>query len=280
MKRIGLIYNARRKENTRLAKKIEKYLKGLGKKVSACKVGVKGANWHTLGREIDLAIMLGGDGTLLSSSRYLAPKGIPVFGINTGHLGFLTEGRKGDVLDLVDQVLKKRFKIEKRGMLCAYILGSRKVGPLYALNDVVISRGASRKMLSLTLNVDNKQVADYIADGLIICTPTGSTAYALSSGGAVMEPGIGGIEIVPICAHTLTSRPHIVSDKREITITFAESYKGAILQIDGQESFNLKENSRIKIIHAKCEAKLIRLYGTESDFYWRIRQKFHWGKTI
>lgn len=280
MKRIGLVFNTTRKENISLAKKIENYLINSGLKVTTCKAGPKSTNWYTLRGKIDLVIMLGGDGTLLSTSRYLAPKKIPILGINTGHLGFLTEWRKGDVVDLVNQVLRKRFKIDKRGMLCTYIMGSKKIGPLYALNDVVVSRGQFRKMLQMTLNVDERPVADYIADGLIICTPTGSTAYALSSGGAVMEPGIGGIEIVPICAHTLASRPHIVSDKREITITFNKPFQGAILQIDGQESFQLKENSIVKITRSKYEAKLIKLYGKESDFYWRIRQKFHWGKPI
>lgn len=280
MKNIGLIYNANRKENTDLATKVEKYLKSKNISTSLCKAGIESPQWSSLDSKIDLAIILGGDGTLLSTSRALAPKGIPIFGINTGHLGFLTEAQKGDVIKLVDKVLNNNCNIDERMMLSINIEGGKKEkAPLYALNDVVISRGTSRKMVHITLNVDENPVADYIADGLIICTPTGSTAYALSAGGAVMEPGIGGIEIVPICAHTLTSRPHIVSDKRKITITFNRPHEGAILQLDGQETFNLGQGTKVIITRSKHTTKLLRLSGEESDFYWRIRQKFHWGQT-
>ncbi|KAF0240294.1 MAG: NAD+ kinase, partial [bacterium] len=163
-------------------------------------------------------------------------------------------------------------RIEERSMLCGYI-----DAPMYALNDIVISRGTNQKMIHMTLNVDDRPVADYIADGLIISTPTGSTAYALSAGGAVMDPEIQGIEIVPICAHSLTNRPHIVADNRTLTITFNKHHEGTVLHIDGQESFDINDGIKVRISTAKHRAKLIRLIGKESDFYWTIRQKFHWG---
>ena len=275
---IGIIYNATKKENINLSKQIQNYLKKLNIQTKICKVGSKKPNWKVLKGKLNLAIVLGGDGTLLSTSRALAPKGTPIFGINTGHLGFLTEGSKGDVLEIVNSLLKKKFKIDERSMLATYLFkNGKRQGPLFALNDIVISRGAKRKMIHMTLNVDNKPAADYIADGLIISTPTGSTAYALSAGGAVMEPGVEGIQIVPICAHTLTSRPHIVRDKRKITITFSKPHEGIILQIDGQETFKLNYKSKVDITCSKYKVKLLRLLGKESDFYWRIREKFHWG---
>ena len=284
LKKIGIIYNASRKENLNVVEKLEKFLHEKGVSTWRGRTGSERNDWEFLSEPLDLAIVLGGDGTLLGTSRILAPKCIPMFGINTGHLGFLSEGRTSDILGLVEKVLKKEYRVEDRAMLCGYILSSDKLhneqGPLFALNDIVVSRGMSHKMIHMTLNVDEKPVADYIADGLIISTPTGSTAYALSAGGAVMDPEIRGVEIVPICAHSLTSRPHIVTDSRIITITFNRSHEGTILQLDGQENFSIKQNDKIRISRATHTAKLIRLLGDESDFYWTIRQKFHWGTTL
>src|SRR3989338_4617320 len=278
-KKVGLVYNATKKENLEIADKVEKFLHSHGISTWKGRTSTEENDWKFLNEELEFAIILGGDGTLLGASRALAPKGIPMFGINTGHLGFLTEGKSGSILELVEKVIKKECKIEERAILCGYILNKNNSEnePMFALNDIVISRGASYKMINITLNVDDKPVADYIGDGLIISTPTGSTAYALSAGGAVMEPGIRGIEIVPICAHSLTSRPHIVSDSRVITITFNRPHEGTLLQVDGQETFNIKDGSSVRISRAAHTAKLMRLLGEESDFYWTIRQKFHWG---
>ncbi len=281
MKKVGLIYNATRKENTDIIDKVEKFLHGKGISTWRGKTGIENTDWKFLKEQLDFSLVLGGDGTLLGASRILAPKNIPMFGINTGHLGFLTEGRPGNINELIEKVLKNEYRIEERAMLCGYILSldplNSQQGPLFAFNDIVISRGTSYKMIHLTLNVDEKPVADYVADGLIISTPTGSTAYALSAGGAVMDPEIRGIEIVPICAHSLTNRPHIIADNRIVTITFNKPHEGTILQIDGQETFNIKSGTRVRISRAAHTAKLIRLLGEESDFYWTIRHKFHWG---
>src|SRR3989338_8345152 len=281
MKKIGLIYNATRKENSEIIDKVEKYLHGKGISTWRGKTGVEDSDWKSLKEPLDFALVLGGDGTLLGASRVLSPKSIPMFGVNTGHLGFLTEGSSADILNLLEKVLNNEYRIEERTMLCSHILNNNPLNkenvPMFALNDIVISRGQSYSMINITLNVNDKPVADYIGDGLIISTPTGSTAYALSAGGAVMEPGIRGIEIVPICAHSLTSRPHIVSDSRVITITFNRPHEGTLLQVDGQETFNIKDGSSVRISRAAHTAKLMRLLGEESDFYWTIRQKFHWG---
>ena len=283
MKKVGLIYNATRKENIQIIDKLEKYFHSKGVSTWRGKAAVPDADWKSLNEPLDLAIIIGGDGTLLGASRVLAPKGIPMIGISTGHLGFLTECRQSDTLDLVEKVLKNEYRIEERAMLCSQILSddplNKKQEPMFALNDIVISRGTSYKMVNISLKVDDKPVADYVADGLIISTPTGSTAYALSSGGAVMDPEIRGIEIVPICAHSLTNRPHIVADNRIITITFNKPHEGTILQVDGQETYPIKFGAKIKITRAPYNAKLLRLLGEQSDFYWTIRQKFHWGST-
>lgn len=279
-KTVGLIYNASRAENLELINKVDKFLQSKGLKTFLGKTGIENADLHKLNENMDFALVLGGDGTLLGTSRVLALKGIPMFGVNTGHLGFLTEGRPGNILELVEKVLNGECRVEERAMLCGQIINSSSSGPLFALNDIIISRDVNSRMIHMTLNVDEKPVADYLADGLIISTPTGSTAYALSAGGAVMDPGIQGIEIVPICAHSLTNRPHIVADNRILTITFNRQHEGTIMQMDGQETFQIKYGDKIKITRAGHNAKFLRLLGEESDFYWTIRQKFHWGSTV
>jgi len=275
MKKIGLIYNATRSSNLDFAKKIGEYLSGKGITTCIYKTGVPDSDLVHLSESLDFALILGGDGTLLGTSRVLAPKNIPMFGVNTGHLGFLTEGRPGNVHELLDKVLAGEYRVEERAMLEAQISSSDK--SMIALNDIVIYRAVDKRMLHLTLSVNERPVADYHSDGLIISTPTGSTAYAMAAGGAVMDPEVRGIEIVPMCAHSLTNRPHIVSDTKELTITFNRAHQGTILQMDGQENYPIKTGESIKVKKSKINAKLIRLLGEESDFYWTIRQKFHWG---
>ena len=274
MKKVGLIYNATRKENSEIIEKVEKYLHAKGISTWRGKTGIEDSDWKLLKEALDFALILGGDGTLLVASRILSQKGIPMFGVNTGHLGFLTEGRAANILDLLEKVLNNEYRIEERTML---VTGEN--SSIFALNDIVISRGQSYSMINITLNVNDRPVADYIADGLIISTPTGSTAYAMSAGGAVMDPEIQGIEIVPICAHSLTSRPYIVGDNKVIKITFNRPHEGSVLEVDGQERFPIHDGAYVSISRSAHKAKLIRLLGEESDFYWTIRKKFHWGLT-
>lgn len=273
MKNVVLIYNFQRDKNLKITSTLDNYLKEKGINTTIIKVDGANAEWEKIKEETELAVILGGDGTLLGTSRILAPKNIPLFGINTGHLGFLTEGSGDKFQEYLDKVLNGEYRIEERGMLLAKIVNSKETKHI-ALNDFVINRSGSVKMLDMTLHVDGSSVADYHADGLIISTPTGSTAYALSAGGAVLDPGIEGIEIVPICAHSLTNRPHVISDKREIKITF-NSDNQATLQVDGQESFNIKPNNEIIITRSEHNTKLVRLLGQDSTFYSRVKEKFH-----
>lgn len=275
MKKIGLIYNATRSSNLDFAKKLGEYLSDKGITTCIYKTGVPDSDLGLLKENLDFALILGGDGTLLGTSRILAPKNIPMFGINTGHLGFLTEGRPGNSFELLDKVLAGEYRIEERAMLQANVSSLNR--NMIALNDIVIYRAVDKRMLHLTLSVNGRPVADYHSDGLIISTPTGSTAYAMAAGGAVMDPEVRGIEIVPMCAHSLTNRPNIVSDTKEITITFNRSHEGTVLQIDGQENYPVKKDDCIEVKKSDISAKLIRLLGEESDFYWTIRHKFHWG---
>lgn len=277
MKSIALVYNANREKNLEIVHELEAFLSTTGIKTVICKSGTKNSEWGKVDSSIDIAVVLGGDGTFLGSSRALAPKGIPIIGINTGHLGFLTEGKGKNTKDIIEKILSNQFKIEERTMLSTVLIDkSGNTSPEYiALNDAVISRGAHSKMLHMTLTIDGTPVADYVADGMIISTPTGSTAYALSAGGSVMDPLISGFEVLPICAHSLTSRPHIISDSREILIEFKRLHEGSTIQIDGQEIIDIKNDNKIKFTKSKHKVKLIRLQENESDFYSRIRQKFH-----
>lgn len=275
MKNIALVYNANREKDIEYINSVKDSLEKKGITSQVYKGGIDYTEVKNLSDDVDLIIVLGGDGTFLGTSRAVVEKNIPILGINTGNLGFLTEGNIKDFESIISAVLATKYEIEERTMLSINLNGNK----LYALNDAVISRGTNRKMLNMILKVDGNKVADYVSDGLIISTPTGSTAYALSAGGAVMDPEIDGIEIVPICAHSLTNRPHIISDKRKITISFEDKkFDGVMLQLDGQENIVIKPEHLIEITRSKYSTKLIRLANNKNSFYNRIRKKFHWGE--
>lgn len=273
MKNIALIYNDKKEKNLTIVNELKDFLTKKSLNTIVCKTRTENPEWSKITKEIELAIVLGGDGTLLATSREIAHLGIPILGINTGHLGFLTEGSDNKAESVIEEVLEGKYKIESRSMLSIEVLNGKTEGPFISLNDIVINRSIKNKMLQMKLYIDKNEVADYSADGLIISTPTGSTAYALSAGGAVLDPEIEGIEIVPICAHTLTNRPHVISNKREILITFSRAHEGTTVQIDGQVSFEIGSKSEIKITKSQHTTKLIKLL--DSNFYNRVRQKFH-----
>lgn len=215
---------------------------------------------------IDFAFVIGGDGTLLKAARFYAKEFIPVFGINLGRLGFLSQTTEKEIADSLEQILNNKYKIEDRLMLISN-------DGVLALNDFVI-RGASASRTSrFYLSVNGKFVCDYLADGLIVSTPTGSTAYGLSAGGPVLSPSLNAIVIVPICPHTLTARPLVIPADEKIVISTCDSCTSFVVVADGQDSYNV--NSKIQIEKSKFSAKLALLDNNE--FYSVLRNKLHWG---
>jgi NAD+ kinase len=227
-------------------------------------------------REAQLIISLGGDGTLFKAARDFSWMEIPILGINVGGLGFLTEIPLEKFEKGLESVLASNYKIEKRMMLeTAIIHSNRKIHSFIALNDVVISKVFLPRIVSLKTFISGELVTTYSADGLIISTPTGSTAYSLSAGGPVVHPNLKVIILSPICAHTLAIRPLIVSQEERIRVVPEPPIKDILLTIDGQIGHPVKEGDEIEIKKSPYQAKLIRL--KERSFFKILRTKLGWS---
>jgi len=210
------------------------------------------------------------------NSDSFAPYNLPLLGINLGGLGFLTEIPASRFKESLEKILSGKYVMEKRLMLETKIFRKdKKIKTFLALNDVVISKGAVSRIINLKTFVSGEFVTTYAADGLVISTPTGSTAYSLSTGGPVVHPNLKVIILSPICAHTLSVRPLIISQKNKIEIILEPPSDKVLLTIDGQIGFELKDRDTIKVEKAKCEASLIRL--EEASFFKTLRTKFGWS---
>lgn len=212
-------------------------------------------------------LVLGGDGTLLRAARETT---LPLLGINFGHLGFITELNKGET-DLFSRLIENDYRIESRMMLeCVLKSESRTETPFCALNDIVMTRGTGESILRMNLLIDGEYADTYLADGLIVATPTGSTAYALSAGGAILEPGVEGVEITPVCPHMLRARSLVVSSKRKIALALAEE-KTAHVVADGIALYDMKAGDRLEISRSEKETRLIRVQSR--SFYDILHEK-------
>lgn len=220
-------------------------------------------------KDVDLAIIVGGDGTILRAARFYAPLGVPIFGINMGRLGFLAQV-KVDELELgLEKFIKKEFKIDERLMLLL-----NKNGTL-ALNDIVVKSVNSSKTVEFIVYLNGKPVCNYLADGMIISSPTGSTAYTLSAGGPVVEPSLEAIVLVPICPHTLNARPLVIPANETIEIRSKNDKEKFSVFVDGQVDINNQEN--VIIDKASVKAKIILLDKDDDGFYSVLREKLNWG---
>lgn len=231
-----------------------------------------GGTSERLGEELTLALTLGGDGTLLSTTREVAAYGVPVCGINMGQLGFLTEIALSDLLPAMDRILLGDYYLEERPMLEAVI--DRPEGSIVAvsaLNDVVVAKGGFSRMIRLKLFIDDHLTANYPADGLIISTSTGSTGYSLSAGGPIVSPNLKVTIITPICPHSLNTRSIVVSDKEAIRVETLATHDDIVLTIDGQTLYNLKSCDKILIRSSPYRARFIKFNG--GSFYESLRTK-------
>jgi NAD+ kinase len=224
----------------------------------------------------DLIIVLGGDGTLLSAARVLAGRDIPLFAVNLGHLGFLTSIQVDDLYPALEQVLRGEQRIGRRAMLdCSLLRGDKTIATYCALNDVVITKSELARMIDLDTWVGDHFVAAYKADGLIIATPTGSTAYSLSAGGPVIFPSVAAFCITPICPHMLTNRPVIVPDTSIIKI-LNHGVEGIFLTIDGQVGEPLHPGDYVVCRSSPNAIQLIR--PPKALFFDVLREKLKWGE--
>ena len=224
----------------------------------------------------DLIIVLGGDGTLLSAARVVAGSNIPLFAVNLGHLGFLTAIRVEDLYPELERALRGEHRIGRRRMVdCELVRNGEIIASYSALNDVVITKSELARMIDLDAHVDNHFVAAYKADGLIIATPTGSTAYSLSAGGPVIFPSVSAFCITPICPHMLTNRPVIVPDSSVIQI-LNHGEDRTYLTIDGQVGEPLSKGDRIVCRSSPKTIQLIR--PPKMLFFDVLREKLKWGE--
>jgi len=226
-----------------------------------------------ISQKVDLAIVMGGDGTMLSVARSLVDADVPLVGINRGRFGFLTDLRTDGMLTAIDRMLEGDFVKEPRMLLEAQVIRQGKVVDSgYALNDVVIKSGL--RLLELEVHIDNDFVYKQRADGLIISTPTGTTAYALSAGGPILHPNLDAISLVPICPHTLSNRPIAVNSSSKIEITLMQ-FDEAQLSFDGQHQVALKVGDTIKL--QRAEKTVALLHPSEYCYFDMLRNKLNWG---
>ncbi len=228
---------------------------------------------ETLYSESDIVIVLGGDGSILEAARRAATRGIPVLGINLGRLGYMAELEIGE-LDSLHKLFTGEYTLEHRSMLRVDLLGTG--GELkafcYALNDAVVSNGSVSRVIDLELSENGTKVTSYRADGVIIATPTGSTAYSMSAGGAIVDPAVPCFCVTPICPHSFAARPLIFSDRSVLEIrNVCAREKVLYLTVDGRINFELYRDQTVRVTKSKLETKLIRF--KKSGFYRILCQK-------
>jgi NAD+ kinase len=228
-----------------------------------------------LGKACDLAVVVGGDGTMLGIARELAPCGTPLIGINQGRLGFITDVPMGSVEATLPAMLRGDFVREQRSMLQGVVWrGEQRIFESMALNDVVISRGPSSSMLEVSIHISQEFVANVRADGLIVGSPTGSTAYALSAGGPILHPGIKGWLLVPIAPHDLSNRPIVVPDSGEIRIEVVAG-RDVSVNFDMHGVASLLPGDVVSVQRSVHEVKF--LHPREWSYYATLRRKLHWN---
>lgn len=258
LNKFSIVYNPIVKNSTEVLEKLEKILTKKGLDYNKFSI-------DNLKSGSDFVFVIGGDGTLLKTARFYSKYSTPVFGINLGRLGFLAQTSAEDIEKSVEKILKGKYRVENRLML----IGNDKT---FALNDFVIKGASASRTSRFYLSINSKFVCDYLADGLIVATPTGSTAYGLSAGGPILSPSLDALAIIPICPHTLTARPLVIPANEKITISTSDACTNFSVVADGQEFQNV--TSKIIIQKTDFYAKLALL---EEDFYSVLRKKLDWG---
>ena len=264
LSKVGIFYNKENQKANYIAISVEKILKS---KDINCSI-ITTDNFLP---DVTFSIVLGGDGTILKTARFYSKYGVPILGINLGRLGFLSQAKATQVEDAIDYVLKGTFKIEDRIMLTALD------GKMNALNDIVIKGDGFSRTSRLYVHINDNIVCDYLADGIIISTPTGSTAYTLSAGGPILFPTLDAMVIVPICPHTMNARPIVIPSCEVIKVTSSQNKPLLKISADGQNTFDLGLNESIEIKKSEFCAKLLLLNLQKNSFYSVLKEKLHWG---
>jgi NAD+ kinase len=225
---------------------------------------------------VALCIAIGGDGTLLHAARHVAHRNVPLLGINRGRLGFLTDVSPEHMLETIDAILGGDYLAERRLMLAAQIGAEDNRPALLALNDVVLQKGEAGRMLDFVTMVDGTYVNTHRGDGLIVATPTGSTAYALSCGGPIIQPEVDALVMVPICPHTLSDRPLLLKSSSKIEVRLEDSDSAAHVVCDGEELGHLSGDETLRI--GLADRTITLLHPRDYNYYELLRSKLNWGR--
>lgn len=285
MEIIGLVFNSQKQNAIDIANKLVAFFKAnnhrlvipehLAEIINSPEFGVTEEDFTSLAQAV---IVLGGDGTLLNTARMVAHAGIPLLGINLGSLGFLNECEVGEIDKALEILLSGNMIVEERMMLLGEVVRDGKtIDKFYALNDIVISKGAFARMITVETFVDQEFLFAYPADGLIISSPTGSTAYSLSAGGPIAHPEMQLMILTPICAHTLYARPVIVSHRQKVRAVLRSTNTDVMLTSDGQYGIKLATGDEVLVSAAPFKTRLIKL--KENNFFHVLRQKLREGST-
>lgn len=283
IKRVGITSKPNKAEVSEIVPPLmgwlrERSIEVLIDKETAAKLGTPDAGMDRpqVGAAVDLVIVLGGDGTFLATARALEGRPVPILAVNLGGLGFLTVVTRDEIYASLEAVLAGRFRVESRVQLEASVIrNGLQLGPYVALNDVVLNKGAIARVLDFDVRADDQFISTYKADGLIVSTPTGSTAYSLAAGGPVIAPNVRAFIITPICAHTLTNRPIVLRDSVTIEVA-VKTDESVYVTVDGQEAIEVYAGDRVRMHKAGSSVEMI--HALDKSYYDVLRQKLKWGQ--
>lgn len=285
MKKIGIIAKPHSAAAKNILKKLVPWLKERKKEVFLDKetsllIGESSSySRPDIPKMVDMIIVMGGDGTFLSVARLVNDNDVPLFGVNVGGLGFLTEVTREEFFPTLERIFAGDFIIDERLKLITKVYRKgKKITEYAAVNDIVINKGAMARIIDLEAFVDGKYVTTYKADGLIVSTPTGSTAYSLAAEGPILYPTIRALILNPICPHTLTDRPLVVPDNAKIEITLISKNEDVYLTIDGQVGFDLQYKDRLLVTKSNKSVKMI--LSPEKNYFEVLRKKLKWGERM
>ncbi len=283
--KIGIISKRTISEQVPLLKSIVKTVRKYSKQLyldehaAPLITGEKGLSKSEIFNLSDLIIVLGGDGTILKSASGVGKRITPVLGVNLGNLGFLSEILPAELDAALHQISKKDYSLDRRTLLRVTIYrGGKKVNTFLSMNDAVINQGLFARLIELKIEIDQRKVASFKADGMIIATPTGSTAHSLSAGGPIVHPSLNALILTPICPSTLALRPIVIPNDRTVKITIATQRRGSYnigLTMDGQVTIPLEYGDEIKIRKSSRQYYMIRLQT--KNYYRLLREKLGWG---
>ena len=283
MKRIGIIAKPHKPEARTILQELLPWLEGRGVEAildedTAGLAGKSGGQPKAdLPGLVDLLLVLGGDGTLLSVARLVGARDVPILGINLGGLGFLTEVTLEEIYATLDAVLQGTYGVTQRILLSVAVRRQgERIGEYIALNDAVINKGTLARMIELEIHIDGQYVTTFRADGLILSTPTGSTAYCLAAGGPIVYPTLRALVLAPICPHMLTFRPLVIPDTTKVEIVQVSADENAYLTVDGQVGFTLRHRDVIEVGRSDHTITLIKAPG--KNYFQILRAKLKWGE--